>query len=258
MLRLKPLDEANDIKTKDKQCMSAKKQISNIPVKRTVFASSSILVLGMVGLVWYIINFQDNLLQTSALESAKLYSQALAEFRTIYTAKVVQRVNPHPDFEVTHDYESKKNAIPLPATLSMELGKAIGKHLSGAETWLYSDYPFPWRRDAGGGLRDEFSFKAWNSLNKNPNKPYYEFVPDYKGRQVLRYATADLMRPSCIGCHNTHPQTPKNNWKVDDVRGVLEIVHPMEAVFAKTEGGKFGLFFLAGGIGFFGVLSLFF
>ena len=64
--------------------MIANKQIPNISDKRAIFVSSSILVLGMVGLVWYIINFQDNLVQTSALESAKLYSQALAEFRTIF------------------------------------------------------------------------------------------------------------------------------------------------------------------------------
>ena len=86
----------------------------------------------------------------------------------------------------------------------------------------------------------------------------YGSEPNYKGRQVLRYATADLMRPSCINCHNTHPQTPKNNWKVDDVRGILEIVHPMEAVFAKNENGQLGLFFWAGGIGLFGFLNLFF
>ena len=133
--------------------MIAEKQIHNSPGKRAIFVSSSILVLGIVGLVWYIMNFQNNLIETSALESAKLYSQALAEFRTIYTSKVVQKVNPHPDFEVTHDYEGKENAIPLPATLSMELGREIGKHLSGAETWLYCDYPFPWRKDSGGGLR---------------------------------------------------------------------------------------------------------
>ena len=238
--------------------MIAKMQISKNPIKRVIFVLSSVLIFGLSVLVWYTINVQIKLVETSALESAKLYSQALAEFRTIYTSEVVQKVDPHPDFEVTHDYESRENAIPLPATLSMELGKEIGKHLSGAETWLYSEYPFPWRKNAGGGLRDDFAIKAWKSLNEKPDKPYYEFVPDYKGRQVLRYATADLMRHSCLHCHNTHPQTPKNNWKVDDVRGVLEIVHPMEAVFAETESGKFGLFFLACGMGLFGLISFFF
>ena len=91
--------------------MIAKKQIPNIPGKRAIFTSSCILVLGIVVLVWYVINFQDNLVETAALESAKLYSQALAEFRTIYTAKVVQKVNSHPDFEITHDYEGLDHGI---------------------------------------------------------------------------------------------------------------------------------------------------
>ena len=27
----------------------------------------------------------------------------------------------------------------------------------------------------------------------------------------------------CVNCHNAHPQTPKNDWKLGDVRGVLEV-----------------------------------
>jgi len=225
--------------------------------KKIILFPSLILVLSVIGLVWYIINFQRQLVETSALESAKLYSQALTEFRTIYTAKVVKVINPHPDIEVTHDYAAHKNAIPLPATLSMELGKQIGKHLSGAETWLYSQYPFPWRKKNDGGLRDKFSVKAWESLNENPNEPFYEFVPDYNGRPVLRYATADVMRAACVNCHNDHPQSPKTDWQINEVRGILEIVHPMEAIANTTQEGKQKLIILASGISLFGALSLF-
>ncbi len=44
--------------------------------KRAIFVSSFILVLGIVGLMWYIINFQNNLVEKYDLESAKLYYQA--------------------------------------------------------------------------------------------------------------------------------------------------------------------------------------
>ncbi|NOZ10915.1 MAG: HAMP domain-containing protein [Gammaproteobacteria bacterium] len=27
----------------------------------------------------------------------------------------------------------------------------------------------------------------------------------------------------CVSCHNAHPDTPKNNWKLGDVRGILEV-----------------------------------
>ena len=62
----------------------------------------------------------------------------------------------------------------------------------------------------------------------------------------MRYAEADLMRPSCVNCHNTHPDTPKNDWKTGDLRGVLEYVQPMDAVIARTREGLQGSFLLVG------------
>lgn len=35
------------------------------------------------------------------------------------------------------------------------------------------------------------------------------------------------MRPECVTCHNTHPQSPKTDWQVGDLRGVLEITLPL-------------------------------
>ena len=52
-------------------------------------------------------------------------------------------------------------------------------------------------------------------------------VEDVLGRPALRYATADRMRAPCVECHNQHPQSPKTDWKVGDVRGVLEIIRPL-------------------------------
>ena len=47
------------------------------------------------------------------------------------------------------------------------------------------------------------------------------------GKLSVRYAIADIMRPACVGCHNSHPETPKNDWKVGDVRGVVEVISPV-------------------------------
>ena len=32
-----------------------------------------------------------------------------------------------------------------------------------------------------------------------------------------------MMKDSCVNCHNTHPESPKKDWKVGDVRGIQEI-----------------------------------
>ena len=42
------------------------------------------------------------------------------------------------------------------------------------------------------------------------------------------------MREVCVNCHNTHPLTPKNDWKTGDVRVVVEVSLPLDAVIERT------------------------
>lgn len=193
-----------------------------------IFALFSLISVGMIS---HTKTLQENVVKTSGLHNAKLYSDAIAVFRTIYTSEVVS-VAEQFGLQVTHDYHNK-DAIPLPATLGILIGNKIGESGSGANASLYSPYPFPWRIKTGG-LKDSFSKKAWGYLSKNANKPYFEFYID-KNKNFLRYAVADKMRASCINCHNTHPDSPKTNWKAGDVRGVLDITIPLDKVIARTE-----------------------
>ena len=52
------------------------------------------------------------------------------------------------------------------------------------------------------------------------------------------------MRPSCVNCHNTHPTSPKTDWKTGDVRGVLEVILPLDIAVAQTHQGLRGTFAL--------------
>lgn len=188
-----------------------------------------LLSIGSVAfLLWQQAKSEAEIVQTIALQDAKSYSEALANFRSLYTSEVVNKAKAN-GLEVTHDYRQKDNAIPLPATLTMKLAESIGKDGSGVSANLYSDYPFPWRKEAGGGLRDEFAKQAWKTLQQKPDEPYYQ-LEQVNGRESLRYATADLMRAACVDCHNSHPDTPKDDWKVGDLRGVLEVTLPMDRI----------------------------
>jgi len=181
-------------------------------------------------MIWHLSQLQSGMIESTALRTTELYSTALAQFRTLYTAEVVEKARKH-GLEVTHDFELRDDAIPLPATLSMMLGEEIGKQASGATSYLYSPYPFRVRES--NSLLDEFNSEAWDYLTANPEKQYYRFEQQ-DDNSLLRHATADVMRPECIACHNSHPDSPKTDWKAGDVRGVLVINLPLNTISAQT------------------------
>ncbi|MCK6458452.1 MAG: response regulator [Planctomycetes bacterium] len=172
---------------------------------------------------------QRDVIEAKALEDARVHAHMLETFREIYTRDVVEVVRKQ-GVVVTHDYREEPGAIPLPATLSMELGERMGRE--GIRTLLYSPYPFPWRKDSGG-LRGRFAEDAWAALNADPSRPFHR-IEEVDGRPSLRYAVADVMRPSCVNCHNSHAQSPRTGWQAGDVRGVLEVTLPLDGAAAVT------------------------
>ena len=99
---------------------------------------------------------------------------------------------------------------------------------------LYSDHPFRTRKD--GGPKDEFERDALARLRKNPDLPVYSFE-DVLSQPSLRYAIARRMQQTCINCHNFHPDSTKKTWRVGDVRGVVEIIRPLERDVARAREG---------------------
>jgi signal transduction histidine kinase/CheY-like chemotaxis protein len=212
--------------------------------QRTILILGLLAALGGLLVLGYMSRVSQNLVQAEAVQNAAEYSDAISTFRSLYTSEVVGPARSH-GMLVTHDYDERQGAIPIPATLSLRLGKKIGEKQSGSETHLYSPYPFAWRK-AEGGLRDAFAVDAWGHLQAKPDESFYRFE-ERDGRPVIRYATADRMQKACLGCHNA-PDSPKQGWREGDVRGVLEVVLPLDRVQAETQAGLRGTFLLLTGI----------
>jgi serine/threonine protein kinase len=194
-----------------------------------------LLVLAVVffsGLLFSVLVWHESSLQydAMAIQGVSVQAATLEQLREQYTSEVVSRASIY-GVPVRHDYLEEKGAIPLPATLVKQLGERINKNRRGADVRLYSDYPFPWR--SGSGPADDFESDALAELRNDPDQPYYRFG-EIDGIPVLRYAIADRMKPACVACHNSHPSSPKTDWKVGDVRGVLEIIRPLDERVAQT------------------------
>jgi signal transduction histidine kinase len=220
--------------------------------ERTVLLLAVIFCLGVAGTLWHLSRLSSKLVESGALQGTSIYSQSITDLRTFYNSEVVERVRPR-GIEVTHDYAAKTGAIPIPATFTIEFGKHIAEKKSGMQIRLYSDYPFPFRKE--GGPKDAFEREALRQLRQFPDRPFYRFE-DFQGRPSLRYATAVQMKAGCVACHNTHPESPKIDWKVGDVRGVQEIIQTLDSAVAQTRSGLTDTFMLLSTLGFFGLGGL--
>ena len=173
--------------------------------------------------VLYTYQASERMVRQYATESAQAHAVSLTQFRNFYTDEIVPRAM-EAGVHVTHDYKNRKNALPLPATLTLDLGHYLSKVDGGTQVRLYSEKPFPWRVQER--QLDDFQRQALQHLKQNPDVPYVR-EEILNGERVLRYAQADRMTLRCVACHNSYPSSPRTDWKTGDVRGALEVVLPV-------------------------------
>jgi PAS domain S-box-containing protein len=173
--------------------------------------------------VLYTYQSSEEMVRQYAAESAQTHAASVTQFRNFYTQELVPRAA-QGGMDITHDYKSRDRALPLPATLTIDLGHYLSKVDGGTQVRLYSDQPFPWR--VAERSLDDFQMQALEHLKVHPNEPFVR-EEILHGSRVLRFAQADRMLASCVACHNSYPGSPRTNWNVGDVRGALEIVLPV-------------------------------
>jgi adenylate cyclase len=176
-----------------------------------------ILLLGLPLAVWLDIR---NLTEAALRRQASDLNSVITSVRTFYATNVVGRVLAAPgSTQVTHNYESIPGAIPIPATLSLELGRVIGEQQKNITYRFVSDYPF---RNRTPHVLDTFETKALAALRADPHQLVSDVTDSLFGDRI-RLLSPVVMGAACVNCHNSHPESPKRDWKVGDVRGMQEV-----------------------------------
>jgi adenylate cyclase len=176
-----------------------------------------LLLAGLPIAVWLdLSNLSDAALRRQAAD----LNSVITSVRDYYASNVVGRVLASPgSTQVAHNYETIPGAIPIPATLSLELGRVINEQQHNISYRFVSDYPF---KNRAPHLLDDFEKHALAVLRADSNQQ----VTD-ASRTIFtdraRLIAPVIMRASCVSCHNTHPESPKHDWKVGDVRGIQEV-----------------------------------
>ncbi len=159
---------------------------------------------------------------TALSRQAEDLSSVISGIRGYYASNVVGRVlAAHGEqIRALHNYPEVPGAIPIPATLSLELGQVISQQQGNISYRFVSDLPFANRPSHD---LDKFEAAALNRLRLDPSQDVTE-VHQVGFTNSFRYVTPVVMGETCVNCHNTHPESPKRDWKVGDVRGIQEVI----------------------------------
>ncbi len=156
--------------------------------------------------------------EADAQEAAQRTVNQLKALRAYYVKNVIKKVIGRDGIKGSFNHKNDPDAIPLPATMIHDLSKLYSAE--GTQVSLYSAYPFPNRASR---KLDDFGQQAWDELSRNPDS-IVKRMDTINGEPVMRIAIADRMvSDACVACHNSRADTPKADWKLGDVRGVLEV-----------------------------------
>ena len=141
----------------------------------------------------------DALSRKGLAERAKETSRVIDIMRSFYSTDVVGRIL-HAEQQVTtsHNYQNINGAVPIPSTLSIELGNRISAGDSTVKYRFVSDMPFKGREQ---NPLDDFERYALASLRANQSLPVSEISGSLFNR-TLRVATPVVMGQVCVSCHN--------------------------------------------------------
>ncbi len=189
-----------------------------------------ILVVVFIVLFTYVPHVTKEHAIASAISSAESTVQQYKTIRGYYTKNIIKKVLPVEGIRPHYDHKGQDGVVPLPATFIHDLSSEFSKN-NIITLKLYSPFPFPNRKNR---QLDTFGEQAWDQLNKDP-KHTFSSVENIKGKEVVRVALADTMAAQgCVDCHNSHPDTPKTGWKLNDVRGILEVQVPIDEQLANA------------------------
>lgn len=194
-------------------------------IGKILFSIVGVLGLCILTLIIYISRAsRANTVEASISNAISIINQ-FKGLREYYTVNVIKKVKANTNLGISFDHRNREDAIPLPATMIHDMSEVLGKDKDNVQLKLYSSYPFPNRKSR---VLDDFGMEAMERFKVSPDEVFVheDFL---NNRKVVRVAIADrLSAQACVNCHNSHPDSPKKDWKLNDVRGVLEVIAPIE------------------------------
>jgi hypothetical protein len=142
--------------------------------------------------------------------------------RHFYTTHIVNRLRQERVVDVSENWQAT-HSLPLPVQLLQETSEIAELTGPNVRYRLISQWPI----NKTNGPANEFERMALKEVQMHPNKPYFSTI-ESGGGQLFEAVYADVaVTMVCVECHNSHPNSPKSDFKIGDVMGGLVISFPL-------------------------------
>ena len=166
--------------------------------------------------------FNESMVKDATLVAKSTVHQ-YAQLRSYYAKNVVRKLEGNELLSTSKDYKNTKNSIPLPDTMIQELMSL--STTDGLTIKLHSTDSFS---DFTKDTTDTFQEKALRQFSTKPNTPYI-IKQKIEGIHSLRVAIADIViEKKCVTCFHNKALNGGSALKPGDLRGIFEIVVPIE------------------------------
>src|SRR5262245_27296710 len=198
------------------------------------------VVFGSSAAMLYLSRLTDRFVRQTALESARAEAAMLDENWRFYSERVDALNFNKARVRFSENYLKDDAAMPLPATYALDVADRISRNDPNVKARIYSHHPWPGRQE--GGPRDDFERSALDWLESNNGRTEQRFreyheIEEKEDERWLWYARPRLMEKSCLSCHNDPKgKSPKTDWKVGDVGGVIKIGRRLSSPSAARPG----------------------
>jgi adenylate cyclase len=197
------------------------------PWRRILPAVAAVVLLLAALPLAVVLDLRDLTTQLSRRQATDT-STIIDDVRKLYAEYVVNRIlgaPPGTTITATDKFHDVPGAVPISATFSMEIGKLTSSHDSAVRYEFLSDYPFVAHPQH---QLDDFHKAALAAFRADAALPTME-RSEGGWDKTVRLAAPVRMSQGCVDCHNSHPESPKKDWKVGDVRGiqVVSVTQPL-------------------------------
>jgi hypothetical protein len=142
--------------------------------------------------------------------------------RATYTTQIVDRMQLRGITVASENWE-QRGTLPLPVQFLRESSRLVAENQKGVSFKLMSLWPINQRN----APTTEFERIGLQEVLAQVDRPYTGILTKGGSRYYQAVFADRAVSQACVGCHNAHAESPKRNFKLNDVMGGVLVTFPL-------------------------------